>query len=295
MRAVAECHDGRSRHYRTVDGRPDAQTMTAPESKVAMPTKPLLLVTVLAGVVAAPAAGPPGPTVLRVLCYNIHHGKGTDGKIDLPRQARVIADAKPDLVALQEVDTYCLRSGKVDQTAELARLTGLHGKFGKQIDFEGGEYGQAVLSRFPLDGLKVHWLPGTPERQRRIAVEARVKVGGGPLSFVGTHLHHQRDDFREQQAAKLNELFGQADHPVVLAGDLNAEPDAKPLDVLRERWSVATAGPALFTYPAAKPAAQIDYVLYRPGRRFRVVSARVIEESAASDHRPVLAVLELVP
>jgi endonuclease/exonuclease/phosphatase family metal-dependent hydrolase len=258
-------------------------------------TKPLLL-TALAGLATAlPAGDPPGRTVLRVLCYNIHHGERADGKIDLPRQAKVIADAKPDLVALQEVDNRCLRSGKVDQTAELARLTGLHGRFGKQIDFEGGEYGQAVLSRFPLDELTVHWLPGTPERQRRIAVEARVKVGGGPLSFVGTHLHHQRDDFREQQAAKLNELFGKAEHPVILAGDLNAEPDAKPLDVLRERWAVATAGPALFTYPAAKPAAQIDHVLYRPGKRFRVVSARVIEEAAASDHRPVLALLELVP
>jgi endonuclease/exonuclease/phosphatase family metal-dependent hydrolase len=152
-----------------------------------------------------------------------------------------------------------------------------------------------VLSRFPLDGLTVHWLPGTPERQRRIAVEARVKVGGHELSFVGTHLHHQRDDFREQQAAKLNELFGKVEHPVVLAGDLNAEPDSRPLDLLRERWTVATARRSLLTYPAVKPAAQIDYVLCRPGKRFRVAEAKVIDEALASDHRPVLAVVELAP
>jgi len=261
-----------------------------------MKPSPLLLAAVLAGLaVALPAADPPGGTSLRVLCYNIHHGEGTDGKIDLPRQARVIADAKPDLVALQEVDNRCRRSGKVDQIAELARLTGLHGRFGKQIDFEGGEYGQAVLSRFPLDELTVHWLPGKPDRERRIAVEARVKVGGGEVSFVGTHLHHQRGDFREQQAAKLNELFGKAERPVVLAGDLNAEPDAEPLDVLREKWTVATARRSLLTYPAVKPAAQIDYVLCRPGKRFRVVEAKVIDETVASDHRPVLAVVELVP
>lgn len=261
-----------------------------------MTAKPLMIATALAGILAAlPAADPPALTTLRVLCYNIHHGEGTDGKIDLPRLAKVIADAKPDLVALQEVDDRCLRSGKVDQTAELARLTGLHGQFGKQIDFEGGGYGQAVLSRFPLEELTVHWLPGTPERQRRIAVEARVTVGGGELSFVGTHLHHQRDDFREQQAAKLNELFGQVERPVILAGDLNAKPDARPLDILREKWTVATAGPALFTYPAARPAAQIDYVLCRPGKRFRVAESKVIDEALASDHRPVAAVLELAP
>ena len=69
----------------------------------------------------------------------------------------------------------------------------------------------------------------------------------------------------------------------------------KPLDVLREKWTVATAGPALFTYPAAKPAAQIDYVLCRPGKRFRVVESKVIDEALASDHRPVVAVVELVP
>jgi endonuclease/exonuclease/phosphatase family metal-dependent hydrolase len=271
--------------------------MTAPSPpEDAMTPKPLLLAAILSGVVSAlPAAQPPGRTTIRVLCYNIHHGKGTDGKIDLRRLAKVIAAARPDLVALQEVDNKCQRSGKVDQTTEIARQTGLNGRFGKQIDFEGGEYGQAVLSRFPLDELTVHWLPGTPERQRRIAAEARVKVGGVELSFVGTHLHHQRDEFREQQAAKLNELFGKADHPVILAGDLNADPQSKPLDILREKWTVATAGPSLFTYPAAKPAGQIDYVLCRPGKLFRVVEASVIAEAVASNHRPVLAVVELVP
>jgi endonuclease/exonuclease/phosphatase family metal-dependent hydrolase len=241
------------------------------------------------------AAADDKPVTLRVLCYNIHHGEGTDGKIDLPRLAKVITAAKPDLVALQEVDHKTRRTGGVDQTAELARLTGLAGKFGKAIDYEGGGYGQAVLSRFPIDELKVHLLPGTPDRERRIAAEARVTVGGRDLSFVTTHLHHQNAAFREQQAAELNALFGTADRPVILAGDLNADPDSKPLGILLGKWANATSGPALFTFPAGKPAKQIDYVLYRPAGRFRAVEAKVIAEAVASDHRPVLAVLELVP
>jgi endonuclease/exonuclease/phosphatase family metal-dependent hydrolase len=255
-----------------------------------------VLVAVLAGIVAGvPAGDPPGRTTLRVLSYNIHHGEGTDHNIDLPRLAKVIANAKPDLVALQEVDDGCNRSGRVNQTAELARLTGLHGKFGKQLDYDGGHYGQAILSRYPIDELTVHWLPGKPDRERRIAVEARLKVGDTGVSFISTHLHHQRSDFREQQAAKLNELFGKVNRPVILAGDLNAEPDASPLDVLRERWTVATAGRSLLTYPSVKPATQIDFVLCRPAKRFRMVESRVIEEVLASDHRPILAVVELVP
>jgi endonuclease/exonuclease/phosphatase family metal-dependent hydrolase len=253
---------------------------------------PPTLVLLAAGLFAA---ADDKPVTLRVLCYNIHHGEGTDGKVDLPRLAKVIAAAKPDLVALQEVDNKTRRTGGVDQTAELARLTGLTGKFGKAIDYEGGEYGQAVLSRFPIDDLKVHLLPGTPDRERRIAAQARVTVGGREVSFVTTHLHHQNAAFREQQAAELNALFGGADRPVILAGDLNANPDSKPLEILAGKWANATAGPALFTFPAGKPAKQIDYVLYRPADRFKTVEAKVIEEPVASDHRPVLAVLELVP
>ena len=240
-------------------------------------------------------ADPPArPATFRVLSYNIHHGRGTDRKIDLPRLANVIKDASPDLVALQEVDRKTRRSGGVDQAAELARLTGLHGKFARQLDYDGGEYGQAVLSRHPLGELTVHWLPGTPDRERRIAGAVRARAGGRDLVFVTTHLHHQRPEFREEQARRLNELFGDADGPVVLAGDLNATPGEKPLTLLSAKWAVAPAGPAHPTYPAGKPAKQLDYVLCRPAGRLRVVQARVIDEPVASDHRPVLAVLEWV-
>lgn len=235
-----------------------------------------------------PGAGQP----VRVLCYNIHHGEGTDGVVDLTRVAAVITAANPDFVALQEVDRKTRRAGGVDQLAELARRTGLRGRFGKQLDYDGGEYGQAILSRFPLGDLTVHWLPGAPDRERRIAAEARVTVGGRELLFVTTHLHYQKAAFREQQAARLNELFGGGDRPVILAGDLNATPDEKPLSILSDRWAVATAGSARLTYPSLKPTKQLDYVVCRPAGRFRVVESRVIAEEVASDHRPVLAVLQ---
>jgi endonuclease/exonuclease/phosphatase family metal-dependent hydrolase len=237
------------------------------------------------------AADPERKSTLRVLCYNIHHGEGTDGKVDLPRLARVIRNADPDLVALQEVDNKTKRTGGVDQTSELARLTGLHGRFGKAIDFEGGGYGQAVLSRFVIGEANVHTLPGMPEREQRIAFEVRFKFENRDLSFVTTHLHHQEPALREKQAAKLNGLFADTERPVILAGDLNATPESKPISTLKSTWTIATADPGLLTFPSAKPNKQIDYILFRPRERFRVVGAAVIDEAVASDHRPVLAVL----
>ncbi len=239
---------------------------------------------------ARPAA--PGRSTLRVLSYNIHHGEGTDGRIDLPRLARVINAAHPDLVALQEVDLKVRRSGLVDQTDQLARLTGLHGAFGKQIDYDGGEYGQAVLSRQPIESLTLHVLPGTPDRERRLAVEARLSVAGTDLSFVTTHLHHISDALRAQQSDRLNELFAPASRPIILAGDLNAPPESKPLDILASSWTLATVNRSLMTYPSDRPVKKIDFILFRPASRFRVIEETVLDEPVASDHRPVLVVLE---
>src|SRR5690606_15119708 len=102
---------------------------------------------------AAPAA-----LRLRVLSYNIHHAEGVDRKLDVERIAKIIVAAKPDLVALQEVDQKVTRTRGVDQPAELARLTGMHMAFGGNIRLQGGEYGNAVLSRWPIKAQKNHLL-----------------------------------------------------------------------------------------------------------------------------------------
>src|SRR5688500_5929836 len=87
--------------------------------------------------------------VVRVLTYNIHHGEGTDRQLNLERLADVIKSVNPDLVGLQEVDQKTARSKGVDQAARLAELTGLRAIFGKAMEYQGGGYGLAVLSRWP--------------------------------------------------------------------------------------------------------------------------------------------------
>lgn len=236
------------------------------------------------------------PKALRVLCYNIHHAGGTDGRLDPGRIAGVINAARPDIVFLQEVDRNTTRTGKVDQAAELARLTGLKAEFGKAIPLQGGAYGLAILAKFPLKGVKVHKLPGKEKQEARIVLQATVEPGGGmpALTLLNTHLQHDDGETREKQAAKIDALFGKADGVFILAGDLNAQPGSAPIRGLAGNWTFATepGGKGLLTIPSDVPTQQIDYVLFRG--KFKATEVRVIEEKVASDHRPVFAVLEWV-
>jgi endonuclease/exonuclease/phosphatase family metal-dependent hydrolase len=261
---------------------------------------PFLLL--LGGAESPKAAAPQrGPRTLRVMSYNIHICQGMDKKFDPQRIADVIKREDVDVVALQEVDSKARRSGKVDQLAKLARLTGMHGVFGKARDFDGGEYGQAILSRQPIEKLEVHKLTAMGEQlaptDERIALFATIKQQRPlpDLIFVGTHLHHVSDAFRVSEATVLNGLLGDAmakrEPAVILLGDFNAKPDSKVITMMREKWDDPTAAVG-DTFPADKPDRTIDYVMLPKGHGWKVVSAKVVDEPLASDHRPVVVELQ---
>lgn len=225
---------------------------------------------------------------LRVLCWNIHHGAGMDGKIDLERIAKVIAAEKPDLVALQEVDNRCKRSGMVDQCAELARLTGLTGRFGRAMDFGGGQYGQAVLSKHPVKSVRVHPLPGDGEP--RIAFEAVVTWRGTDIRFASTHLDLDAER-RLAQARALVGLLEKDTRPLVLCGDFNDVRGSRTIGVFSAVFANMDKVPPAQTCPADRPTTEIDFVFLKG---FRAVKPMVVlPEKIASDHRPLLA--EVVP
>ena len=241
------------------------------------------------------------PHQLRVLCYNVHWCKGTDGKYDVARLADVINKAKPDLVALQEVDVGVKRSGRIHDVRELSKLTGLAARFGPTQHYEGGLFGNAVMTRLPILDVAIHPLPYTESTEKRttyprgaIAVTMQ-GPDGKPLRFVSTHFQHNVPEDRVAEAKAINKLFAADDDGLrtILAGDMNAVPDAEPVTELLKKWTNAIDEAATPTAPATKPRSRIDYVFYRDASQFRVVESTVIPESIASDHRPVLAVLEL--
>lgn len=221
---------------------------------------------------------------LRVLSWNLHHGVGGDGKLDLQRIAKVIKDANPDLVALQEVDKNCKRSGHVDQAAELARLTGLQASYGKAMDFDGGEYGQAILSKNSPTTTRIHHLPGKGEP--RIAFETIVSNAGFQLSFISIHLDLNAGQRLDQATTLIQTLASSTGKPLILCGDFNDVPNSAPLKVITGALkNVPKQEPAL-TCPANKPDSEIDHVFLRGLEAAGPVI--VIPETVASDHRPLL-------
>ena len=259
-----------------------------------------LFVASLAVAAVEPQALAAEPARLRVLSYNIHYGQGTDGRYDLQRLAAVINEAKPDLVALQEVDVGVKRSGRVHQARRLAELTDMVVRFGPTQHYEGGLFGNAVLTRLPILDVVIHPLPYTESTSQRttyprgaIAVTVR-GPDGNPLRFVSTHFQHNVAADRVAEAKAINRLFGQDDQPpTILAGDMNAKPGTEPIQELLRVWTNASDEPPAATAPSENPISRIDYIFCRPASPFRVSDAEVIAESVASDHRPVLAVLEL--
>jgi endonuclease/exonuclease/phosphatase family metal-dependent hydrolase len=240
------------------------------------------------------------PVRLRVLCYNIHYGQGTDGKYDLQRLANVINGAKPDLVALQEVDVGVKRSGRVHQARRLAELTDMAVRYGPTQHYQGGLYGNAVLTRLPILDVMIQPLPYTESTPQRVtyprgAIAVTVRLSDGrPLRFVSTHFQHNVPEDRVAEAGAINKLFGSDDNmPTVLAGDMNAVPGSEPIRELLQHWSHASDEPASPTAPSRQPTSRIDYIFYRPTNVFRVLQAEVIAEPVASDHRPVFAAFEV--
>lgn len=241
---------------------------------------------------------------LRVLSYNIHHGQGVDDQVSLERIAKVIRQSDADVVALQEVDQGCGRSSRTLQSSELERLTGYYAVFGKAIDFDGGEYGQAVLSRWPIQSSAVHPLPNAKQangsmREQRIVLEAIVSSELGPVRFLGTHLDHSKEDLRAEQAQAVDRLLDAAvpgeSKPIatILAGDLNDVPGSRTLETFQKRWQVdpVVSEGSLSSYPSQSPKTRIDYVMVDRQGELSVDTIEVVSESMASDHLPVLATL----
>jgi endonuclease/exonuclease/phosphatase family metal-dependent hydrolase len=241
---------------------------------------------------------------VRLVSFNIHHGVGDDGRHDLPRLARLLADAEPDVICLQEVDRHFgERSEHVDQAALLSRALDMALVWGPGIDepppagqTEHRQYGNALLSRLPVLTSDVHRLPGGGEP--RSAVRAQVQLDGGALWVTTTHLSSSSPADRSAQAAVVATLGAE---PGVLVGDLNADAEAPELQVLRERfadaWDLATsrsdqAGSFSLhrdrglTHPARRPRVRIDQVWVTSG--VTVADARVLDGSATSDHHPLL-------
>ena len=235
--------------------------------------------------------------IVKVLSFNIFHGETTKGDFNLDAIAKVIIDAEPDLVALQEVDFKTNRAKKYDLVTELGWRTKMSSIFGRAMEYDGGEYGEGVLSKYTFIKSRNIVLPYTVGREPRAALEIITRLpSGDTIAFVGTHLDHLQDEKdRVAQVKKINKIFSDNKYPTILVGDLNAIPGSKPINILEEIWmaSYNKQNPKP-TFPSNNPTKKIDYVMCYPKDRWLVHETEVIQDTVASDHCAYLVTIELL-
>lgn len=237
----------------------------------------------------------PYPAIrVKVITYNIHHGEGLDGKVDLDRIAEVVRVARPDIVCLQEVDRNLPRTGQADMPGLLAEKLKMNVVFEPNLEFDGGEYGNCTLTRFEVMSHENIRLPGIEGAEPRGCLRTTIRVGDQLLDVLNTHFGLDKAERKEQAAAILRHV---RDVPTILAGDLNEDVRGSSVQALLGRFEDTdrkNAGSERMTHPAGAPKAKIDFILVSGVRR--VLSARVVAgtvPAVASDHLPFVAELDV--
>ncbi|GAA3826316.1 endonuclease/exonuclease/phosphatase family protein [Nocardioides panacisoli] len=229
-------------------------------------------------------------TDITVLSYNIKSARISGG---IGTFLGIIRSSGADIVLLQEVDKNRSTSGHVDQAGWLAaNLGGWSDAFGTNVDYGGGLYGTAIISRFPIVSYENTHLPNGPGGQQRGLLHAVVDVDGVELSLYDTHLQNKIDYLKVRQAQAIAPIIAADDRPKVLAGDFNSQVQDTPLRTIiggtgmHDTWGAVGVGSGL-THPSSHPRGRIDLQLYG-GDGLTAITSSVLA-TTASDHRPVRA------
>tara|TARA_B100001059_G_scaffold232750_1_gene271249 strand:- start:3634 stop:4431 length:798 start_codon:yes stop_codon:yes gene_type:complete len=237
---------------------------------------------------------PPHAAAMRVATYNIKHGRGMDGTIDLERTAATLETFDADIIALQEVDDRTRRCGGVDQASWLAERLGMHAAYGTFMDFQGGRYGLAILSRQPIQSHEAWRLPDGNEPRAALAVRLMTD-SGETFTAIAVHFDWVEDDaYRYEQARETIRRIESLETPWIVLGDFNDVPGSRTMIAFEQmgRNAVKPADDAA-TFPADRPTIEIDHIVTGPPGAWMPASALVIPESRTSDHRPVMTELLL--
>lgn len=224
---------------------------------------------------------------LKLMTYNIKNANGMDNVCDFQRVANVINNASPDVVAIQEVDSMTSRCGQKYVLGEIADRTQMHAYFAPAINFDGGKYGIGLLTKQVPIRLQTIPLPGREEERALILAEFEDHI------YCCTHMSLTEED-RMESLKMVKSFTAPYKKPLFLAGDMNAEPESGFIKELQKDFQILS-NPKQHTYPAPEPKETIDYIatLKSNANGFALISARVLNEPMASDHRPILVELRM--
>ncbi len=245
---------------------------------------------------------PPDDT-LTVVSFNIHHAAGRDGWVDLERVARVLREARPDVICLQEIDRKTERSEGVDQFAELGRLLGTRsGVFAKSRALAQGETGVAILSFWDVRHSSTWMLPGDREPAVLLAVDLAHPSARRRVRVATTCLDPSSSEVRLRQVRSARVHLDAYEQPapdapspaspMIFAGDFSADAHSAEMQTLVGGWRDTAESARRPTFPAHSPDREWDYILFRPPLRFQFRPREVLPVPEASTHRPVRVTLE---
>lgn len=234
---------------------------------------------------------------IRFMSYNIQTCHDFYSReINVPGIAEVIRRMNADVIGLNEVRDEGPAEDYFSMAGQLAEELNMQFYFARAVTFKSGPYGNAILSRYPLSGLETHAIENAPKEtctryfEPRCVLKAHLDAGRGAdilVSHFGLNVSEQ-----ELAVKKVLELKDRLAGPVVMMGDLNAQPHDAVLQPLFEAFSdtAAAAQEKLLTFPSDHPSIKIDYIFLSGG-----LSAEHVEVPPiiASDHLPYIADITL--
>lgn len=241
---------------------------------------------------------------LRIMTYNVHSCIGLDGKLSPRRIARVIAQSKPDIIALQELDVGRSRTGGQDQAHLIAQELAMEFHFHAALQVEEEKYGNAILSRFPMRLVRAGLLAPSKNLENgesRGAIWVAVDWRGEEIQIINTHLGLSRRERWEQTQALFSADWlsnPRCTDPVIFCGDFNAGPSSliyrEITQTLDDAQMKCAQNQPQKTWSSSWPVRRIDHVFFRGSMSISAVHVpRTRLVRVASDHRPLVVELTL--
>ncbi|SDK37927.1 endonuclease/exonuclease/phosphatase family protein [Natronincola ferrireducens] len=227
---------------------------------------------------------------LKIMSYNIHHGKNLYGRYSLDEIAEVIKNSGADIVGLQEIDNGVIRSRFEDQIKYLSEKLSMEYVYGYNINILGGTYGNGILSKYPIESYENLLLPSG--REQRGLLRATIKVNNHSIHFLSTHLGLNQGE-RKNQINAIDKYLDILSSNIILVGDFNARPHSREIQHMSKRLvdaahKAAKGDEPTFDLPVL--SGRIDYIFVDqkfPIQRYQVIKSR------ASDHYPITAIIKL--
>ena len=235
-----------------------------------------------------------------------------------PQVAQFIQDHRIDIVGLQEVDNNLERTGRIDVARKIADTLSYHFAYSASIENQttgktaGGEFGNAVISRFPITASNRHFLSsptewqGTSETEPRTLLETTIEVAGKKLRFLTLHLGYAREfattPIKIRQITKVTKILAdKKDTPTILLGDFNSLPQSQEIQEIKKylrdvddknllrTWTTHDFSYKDWQVPAGLNF-KIDYIFVSQDIQY---GSPTSAETTISDHVPVIVELQL--